>query len=404
MSERIDISFDSENTDSGKIIIDLPDDKPEIEFIHKDIPLLTSKGDFGLSLFYNSSLTFPTGIDSGFRIKYRHELKDKFLNRILFNNKFVLLASSSGTLYFIDIRSGVILNQLIFEGEVFEKTGVVIQNDFYVNSVNSVFKVNTIHEVLEKSSTKQIYIAPEGYYIWTDLNTNKKDIFFIEYNPVQKKSNIVQLNPENGHVILKQEFDMSEPDMSDVCIFKNNLVFINEENLFCWDMMEMKFTELKNAPEVNKFSLLCSSGNRLYIYSSDNMIYFSDSLTDFKPTGISRVLVNSLGAFGNYILLSKSNSWEIFTESGSLIFNDEDADTNYLQAISGNLICFSNKNKFLMYNSARFTEAEGIVIKSDDSSAQQDILAGAISDEVILCLTKSGILTGISNDKLNINV
>lgn len=404
MSERINISFEDEKSSGEKIIIDLPEEKPEKQMISRSVALLTSKGDSGLSMFYNSSLSFPTGIDSGFRIKYSKNLKDKFLNRILFNDKIVLLASSSGKLYFIDLDSGTIVNELIFEGEVFEKTGVVLQNDFYVNSVSSIFKINSKSEHLDNNSTHQIYTVSEGYFIWSDLNTNGQDIFFIEYNPSQKKSNLIHLNPENGHVIFKQEFEMNQPELSDICICKDNLIFICNDGLRVWNISSMSFIDIMNSPKVNKFSVLCTFDSRLYIYSTDNMIYFSDTLSDFKPTGVSRVLVNSFGAFEKYILLSKSNGWEIALESGSSIFTHEDIEVNFLQAISKNIFCFSNKNKLLLYNPEKFTEAEGIAIKSDDNSEPQEIIASAISNDIILCLTKNGILTGITNDKLNINV
>ena len=404
MSEKIDISFDNEKPSGDKIIIDLPEDKPVITSVARVIPELTSMGGKGLNLFYESMLIFPTGLESGYRLKYQVLLKDKFLNRILYNDKFIVAASFSGTLYFIESDTGVLKNEIIFEGETFEKSGLVLHNKFYINSVSSIFEIQAIDEFLDRNSAKQIYTVTQGYYIWTDLNTSSGDVFFVEYNPEEMKANLVQLNPDNGHVVFKQKFDMKKPEMSELCIFKDYVIFLCDNKTFAWSLIELKLSEIRDSPETNKFSILCSAGNRLFIYSSDNMIYYSDSLNDFKPTGIKRTLINSLGVMKKFVIFSKPDGWEIVTESGSPLYAHEDNDVNNLQAISNNIICLSKKNKLLMYNPEKFTEAEGIAIRSEDSTEVNEIIAAAINDKLILSLTKNGIVSGISNDKLNINV
>lgn len=401
MSEKIEISFDDFKKPE-KITIDLPDLIKTGRDTKLKVARLTSRGDRKLSMQYESGLTFPTGIDSGFRMKSSIQLADRFMNRILFNDSFVVLTSATGKVYFVDTESGLISGNLNFEGEVFEKTGVVIENSFYINSVVSIFCIKG--DIEKRESATQIYSVTSGYFIWTDLNAIGRNIFFIEYNPQNGFANLVALDSDNGRIICKNEFQTNSSDISDICSFGNMLIFIAGSEILCWSVEQLKFLNLPDLPEVSGDSIIAAGSNQIFIYSANDMIYGSFMPLHFKTTGISRRLINSIGVIGNYFVISKSDGWEIINDAGRVIYRHDDNDVNILQAMNVHIICLSIKNKLVMYNTNNFNEAEGIVLKSDNSDTIPEIISAAMSDTFIFALTKDGTFALITNDKLNINV
>ena len=163
MSERIIIDFDDNGKDDGnkkkdnageRIIIDFEDsiEKPEVMDI-SEIPessvekLLKSKvnsfykGSSGLNNYFESELIFPEGIDNSFRKIFSLKFADEFFNTILENNKFIILSSGKGNIYFIDRFTGKLKGKLFFENDSFEKTGIVYENRIFINSLKSVFEI-----------------------------------------------------------------------------------------------------------------------------------------------------------------------------------------------------------------------------------------------------------------------
>ncbi len=117
MNERIIIEFDDEEekkNEEDRIIIDLEETKEKfdptrrIENIEESYEekILKSKvnsfpaGNPHLSNSYESNLIFPEGIEQGFRKRFSLNLKDEFFNSILENNRFIVLSSKSGNVFF----------------------------------------------------------------------------------------------------------------------------------------------------------------------------------------------------------------------------------------------------------------------------------------------------------------
>ena len=141
MSERIIIEFDDEKDKKeekavkpeDRILIEFEDDIEnkeveetiEVEEIAESYEEKTLKTKFNsfclgspyLNYFYESGIKFPEGIENSFRKRFSLNLKDEFFNKILVNNRFVILTSVKGNIYKIDRFTGKLKDKILIEHE-----------------------------------------------------------------------------------------------------------------------------------------------------------------------------------------------------------------------------------------------------------------------------------------------
>ena len=431
MSERIIIDFDDNGKDDSnkkkdnageRIIIDFEDsiDNPEVMDI-SEIPessvekLLKSKvnsfykGSSGLNNYFESELIFPEGIDNSFRKKFSLKFADEFFNTILENNKFIILSSGKGNIYFIDRFTGKLKGKLFFENDSFEKTGIVYENRIFINSLNSVCEINN-----DEFKPKEIYRAESGYYLWSNLNRYKDNIIFTEYNPATKKSHLKIINLTNGNNINEYSFDTVSFLSDRICINNNRAYYLFDLNILVYDfdlntgtVHSLNKNEGLNKIYTDESSFIFNLGNKLFITTSSYEIYYldlPDSEINFKFSGIKNTYINSTGGFEDNLFTGTLEGWKLFKSSGLQIYSYEDEFENVIECISRNILVVSKKNRIVFYNLNRFQEAESYVISSDTNKESIEIISAVISGNEIFVLTKNGILEVYTNDKLNIHI
>ena len=432
MSKKIEISFDDEESNSKKnkekIEIDFDDiketeideDTPEKESElivnnRKDVTeeILNSTvdsffhGNPALTGFYDSELKFPEGIEKGFRRKYSVELKDTFLNTILENNKFIVLASTSGSVYFVDRFNGEIRGKVFLENAIFEKTGLVFENVIYVNSLSSIYKFEN-DSIGSRAAEREIYRTSSNYYIWSNLNLCKGNIIFIEYDALNKNANLKVIDTEKSNIIFDFQFEVND-FISDQIIVAGSFVFIANDNKLVEINLENHSS--KYIPLFFRMSSECKIfclNNNLYITNPKNELYYVDlksNSIDFKYTGIKSNYINSLAGFKDNIFIGTVYGWKLYKANGMLLYSCDDVDENKIEAVSKNLLIVSKTNKIVCHNLNKFQEAEGFALKSQDSDVDSEVIESVIiSFNDFFVLTKNGKLEAFTNDKLNIHI
>ena len=432
MSDKIEISFDDEETNSkknkDKIEIDFANNKEtetEEDTLEKDSEIIANNkkdvnekilnssvdsffhGNHALTGFYDSELKFPEGIEKGFRRKYSVELKDTFLNTILENNKFIVLASTSGSVYFVDRFNGEIRGKVFLENAIFEKTGLVFKNIIYVNSLSSIYRFNN-DVVGSDAAGQEVYRTSSNYYIWSNLNLCKGNIVFLEYDALNKKANLKVIDSETSIIIFDFQFEVND-FISDQIIVAGSLVFIANDNKLVEINLENHSS--KYIPLFFRMSSECRIfylNNNLYITNPKNELYYvylKSNSTDFKYTGIKSNYINSLAGFQDNIFIGTVYGWKLYKSNGMLLYSYDDVDENKIEAVSKNILIVSKTNKIVCHNLNKFQEAEGFALKSQDSDVDSEVIESVIiSYNDFFVLTKNGKLEAFTNDKLNIHI
>jgi hypothetical protein len=408
MPEKIVISFDDEKSEKSekKIIIDF---KPVEKINHSEViqnSLVNSfyKGNSHLTGYNAGEFKYPEGIESGFRKLYSLKLNDTFLNSILLNNKFIILSSANGNVYFIDRFKGELFSKCILKDEAFEKTGIVIENKVYLNSVKSLYRFDEL-----KNSFKEykFYESKDNYYIWSNLNKTGNDIIFLEYSPELKSAYLagytLSLKENEGQKISRgKEFSVFHY-LSDSVITQEDSVFVFCDNKiikFCVKNFSCKEYELKFniGPDTNFLYL----DGKIYFNNKNNeLFYFDDLNEDIKFTGIKCGYINSLSAFNDNLFIGTLNGWYLYKTSGVLLFSYEDIAENKIESLNKYMLVVSKENKIVFHNLNKFQEAEGFSVSSRGADSNK-IVSARIGDDEVFVLSKSGIVEAFSNDKLNL--
>ena len=321
MSEKIEISFDDEESNSKrnkeKIEIDFDEIKEtetgesiletKSELITNDLKDITEvtlnstvdsffHGNPALTCYSDSGLKFPEGIEKGFRRRYSVELKDTFLNSLLENNKFIVLTSSTGRVYFIDRFSGEIIERVFFENAVFEKTGFVFKNTIYVNSLSSIYKfANDL--IGSDDAGQEIYRTSSNYYIWSNLNLCKGNIVFIEFDTSNRKANLKVIDSETSNNIFDFQFEVTD-FISDHIVVTESLIFISYDNkLVKINLKDSTYKCISLFFKMRDDCRIFYLNNKIYITNPKNELYYLDlksNSIDFKYTGIKSNFINSL--------------------------------------------------------------------------------------------------------------
>lgn len=400
MAEKIVISFDDETPEKKekaeeKIIIDFkPAEKQDKSKEVKDSVVdFQYRGDSYLTGEDRSRLTYPSGLENGFGKIYSADLKDTFLNSILINNKFVILSSAGGSIYFIDRFKGELTSKCVIEGETFEKTGIVIKNNLYINSVCSIY---TFDESIKEN---KIYGSESGYYIWSHLNKLKDNIIFLEYSPEEKRAFAVLFNADSKEIVKGGEINVGHY-ISDSIITDGEYVYIFYDNVILKGDLKNNYIKSYQlnfgvSPDTN---FILTDG-KIYFNNSNNELFYLDIKNeDIKFTGIRSGFINSLASAGDNLFIGLINGWQLYKTSGMPVYTYEDITENRIETLNKHILAVSKGNKIIFHNLDKFQEAEGFSLTSDK------IISVRIGEDTVFVLSKNGILEVFNNDKLNIIV
>jgi hypothetical protein len=411
MSDKIVISFDDEKPGKSeeKIIIDF---KPVEKINHSEViqnSLVNSfyKGNSHLTGYNAGEFKYPEGIESGFRKLYSLKLNDTFLNSILLNNKFIILSSANGNVYFIDRFKGELFSKCILKEDAFEKTGLVIENKIYLNSVKSLYRFDELENSFKEN---KLYESKDNFYIWSNLNKAGNSVIFLEYSPELKSAYLAgySLFPneseEQKKISRGKEFQVLHY-LSDSVITQGDFVFIFCDNKiikFYFKDLSFKEYELKFniCPDTNFLYL----DGKIYFNNKNNELFYFDVLNeDMKFTGIKCGYINSLSAFSDNLFIGTLDGWYLYKTSGFLLFSYEDIAENKIESLNKYILVVSKENKIIFHNLNKFQEAEGFSVSSGNSGSDSDkIVSVRIGDEAVFVLSKNGIIEAFNNDKLNL--
>ena len=433
MSEKIIIEFDDEednktsaenkkqekHSEENRIVIDF-DNEPEkdekiievedIEAGYEEKILKSEinafyRGNPFLNNSYNTDLKFPEGIDKGFRKKFSVNLKDEFFNTILENNRYIILASRSGTVYLTDRFTGKIKDRILFENESFEKTGIVFENNIYLNSLKKIFRIRTNTE--GQNYQEEIYCADKDYFIWSSLNRYKDLIVFSEYNIPEKKAFIRIIDIKNINPVYDFKFEVKNFLSDRICISDGCAYILFDDSVLIYDLERMTSNDELLNIKTDENSFIFYLNYRIYITSHSNELFYMDLPPvnyRFKTTGIKNTYINSIGGFADNIFVGTLDGWKYYKSSGLQVYFHEDEYENKIECISKNILVISQSNKIVFCNLNRFQEAEGYVIASNEKNESVEIVSAVISNNEIFVLTANGILEVFTNDKLNIHI
>lgn len=424
MPDRIVIDFEDEKEDKGnaeraedqnRIIIDLGEEEKnteaEIPVMNYEEIIVNSKinscfrGNSYLNYSYDSELQFPEGIEQGFRKKFGLYIKDSFFNSILENNKFIILTSKNGNIYFVDRYKGSVKDKIFLEYESFEKTGLVYENTIFINSLKKIFLINDKDE--DKLKPDEIYFSTGEFFIWSNLNRYKDFLLFIEYSPLKKKAFLKILDLMNSETIYDFSFDVNNFVSDKICIADGCAYILFDSSFLVYDI-EKKFGEMHIMEiKTNENSFIFYLNYRIYITSHLNELYYLDIPPvnyRFRFSGIKNNYINSVGGFADNIFMGTLDGWKYYKSSGLAVYNYDDEYENKIEAICKNILAVSQKNKIVFCNLNRFQEAEGYVISSKEKDESVEIISAVFSENEIFVLTNNGILDVFTNDKLNIHL
>ncbi len=430
--ERIEISFDDDGNgkdnpkdqqedkqelqdqdqDNDKLEITFEDEKAEEisepeNTIESEIKALQLNsfyhGSPRIENYFNSDINFPEGIEKGFRESFKHNLKETFFNSILENNLYFIICSTNGSVYFIDRFTRQIKERASYGGVSFEKTGVVINNQIYLNYITALYSISN-EQIEEKNFPQTFYNSEQGYYIWSNLNYCDKLISFLEYNPEQKNGNFVLFDTVSQQCVFKETFNVRTYLNHLSPVIGNRIFFLVGNQLYICNLDKSTVETLPLNFESDENAMMFGIGNKLYLTSKDGKVYFLESGTwEFKYTGISEHFINSAAGFEDNIFIGTDSGWRYYKSNGVMVYSHDDTDENRVECTARNILVVSKKNKIVFHNLNLFQEAEGFVIK-DKEDALQEIFSSVISYNEIYVLTKQGILAGFTNDKLNIHI
>lgn len=419
MPERIIIEFpeDNSNENSGRLEIDIKEDisiTPKIN--HEEINrknILDAKinsfykGSANLNGFFKSDLKFPEGIDKSFRRKHHLEIKDNFLNSVLENNKYFILSSVSGNVYFIDRFDFSVKNKIFIEENVFEKTGLVVDNKVFVNSVKNIFEFkeenNDEHEIYYDS----IYTSERDFFIWSNLNRYKNLILFLEYNPESKKALLKIIDTANHFSITEFEFVSNDFLSDSICIGEGMVYILNDNKILICDLMTMDFREIKaDTPGFSTSHFLFQNYKLYFAKDLQEMFYINSSSKEsaYKYSGIKLNYINSLSGYGENLFIGTIDGWKCYKNNGLLVYSFDDEYENKVECCNENLVVIIKKNKFVIHNLNRFQEAESRTVSSVGRDESDDIVSVLISFNNLIVLTKDGIIELYADDNLNIHI
>ena len=433
MSEKIIIEFDdeeekkstAENKNRGKdneenrIIIDFnsePEKEEKIievgeieagfeEKIRNSEVNSFYRGNPYLNNSYNTDLKFPEGIDKGFRKKFSIKLKDEFFNSVLENNRYIILASRTGNIYLTDRFTGKLKDKILLENESFEKTGLVFDNNIYLNSLKKIFRIRTNTEGM--NFQEEIYCADKDYFVWSSLNRHKDLIIFSEYNIAGKKAFIRIIDTKNINPVYDFEFEVKKFLSDRICICDGCAYLLYDNSVLIYDLERMVAKEELLNVKTDENSFIFYLNYRIYITSHSNELLYIDMPPvnyRFKTTGIKNSYINSIGGFADNIFIGTLDGWKYYKSSGLQVYSHEDEYENKIECISKNILVISQSNKIIFCNLNRFQEAEGYVIASNEKNESVEIVSAVISNNDIFVLTANGILEVFTNDKLNIHI
>ncbi|MFA5405411.1 MAG: hypothetical protein WC358_10800 [Ignavibacteria bacterium] len=410
MPEKIVISFDDEKPGKpeDKIIIDLkytPKKKPDVK-IQNSIVDSNYKGNPYLTGFESSNLKYPEGLENGFRKIFSIKLNDTFLNSILLNNKFTILTSTAGKIFFIDRFKGNIHSQISLVNEPFEKTGVVIDNNIYVNSVKSVYGFKDISDGIKE---KKLYESKDDFFIWSNLNKVNKNIVFLEYSPLRKTSYLVNLpisaeDVDPTGITRYNEFSISHFLYDSVIVYNDFVFAFYDDKILKHNFANSSAKEYNLKFNINADTNFLMLDGKIYFNNQNNeLFYFDIANEEIRFTGIKCPYINSLAGFNDNIFIGTLNGWYLYKTTGVSLFSYEDINGNKIETLNTNILAVSNENKIIFHNLNKFQEAEGFTLTqgSMDSDSNK-IISAKIGEDMIFVLSKSGILEAFNNDKLNL--
>lgn len=407
MSEKIEISFDDEGKD--KIEVNLEPTLEEQIIIADKITEPASSivvpanfyyaGSQGANKFYDSLIEFPGGIESGFRKKFSIEFKDEFYSAVLTDNKNLILVSTKGTIYFIDKDSGELRGKVVLDNELVEKTGLIIEDEIYVNSLKRIYKVS-------ESNKEVLFNADESFYIWTNLNRYENSLLFAEYSDDAKKCRIILYDIKQGNYITLNEVKIDKFISDRIIVHNEKAYFIFDDKCVIINLKKNETEIIELGFETNERSFIFAI-NKGIVLVNNNEVYFLDVMHNdnvFKFTGIKENFINSGGGSGENVFLGTGSGWYHYKINGVLVTHYEDTEENIIEAISKNVLAISRRNKVVFYNLNKIQEAEGFILSSKDFNITQEIISVVFDRSLIYVLTHQGVLTAFSNDKLNIHV
>lgn len=419
MPERIIIEF-PEDSKSDKIEIDLKDEisvepvQPKIN--HEEVNrknILDSKinsfykGSANLNGFFKSDLKFPEGIDKSFRRKHHLEIKDNFLNSVLDNNKYFILSSVSGNVYFIDRFDFSIRNKIFIEENVFEKTGLVFENRIFINSVKNIFEFKEENNSDNEIYFDTIYSSERDYFIWSNLNRYKNLILFLEYNPESKKALLKIIDTANHFSITEFEFTSNDFLSDSICIGEGIAYILNDDKILVCDLLSMDFREVKiETPGFTTSHFLFQNYKSYFAKDLQELFYLNSSAKEngYKYSGIKLNYINSLSGYGENLFIGTIDGWKCYKNNGLLVYSFDDEYENKVECCNENLVVIVKKNKFVIHNLNRFQEAESRTVSSQGRDECDDIVSVMISFNNLVVLTKDGIIELYSDDNLNIHI
>lgn len=411
MPEKIIISFDDEKpekTDKSEepIIINLKTEKKEnpSDEIRKSTVNLFYKGNQQLTGCEASNLKYPEGLENGFRKIFSMKLNDVFLNSLLFNNRYIVTSSFSGSIFFIDRFNGKIISRLALSNESFEKTGIVIDNNIFLNSVNSIFTFNINEDVIKE---KKLYGAESGNYIWSNLNRIGDKIVFLEYSPSEKKAQLINfsLPSESTDTIDFQkvlDFSVSTHLFDSVIIYYDYVFAFYDNKILEYNFNNSTLKQYDLNFRINADTNFLLLDGKIYFNNKNNeLFYFDIANEDIKYTGIKSIYINSLSGFSDNLFVGALDGWYLYKTSGVLVFSFDDIKENKIETLNKNILAVSSENKIVFHNLNKFHEAEGFTVTSG-SMDSDNIISAKIGEEAIFVLSKNGILEAFNNDKLNL--
>jgi hypothetical protein len=410
MPEKIVISFDDDKPEKSeeKIIIDLkstPKEKPEVK-IQSSVVNSFFRGNSHLTGFESSSLKYPEGLENGFRRIFSVKLNDVFLNSILLNNNFAILSSTTGKIFFIDRFNGNTNSKISLVNESFEKTGIVLDNNVYENSVKSLYGFEIIGDGIKE---KKLYEASGGFYIWSNLNKFNDNIIFLEYSLLEKTSYLVSYSitteeKDLSRVWRSKEFSVSH-FLYDSVIVHNDFAFLfYDDKILKYNIINSSIEEYHLKFNINADSNFLLLDGKIYFNNKNNELFYFDILNeDIRFTGIKCPYINSITGFNDNIFIGTINGWYLYKTTGVLLFSYEDINGNKIETLNKNILAVSNENKIIFHNLNKFHEAEGFSLSQGSMDSDTDkIISARIREDMIFVLSRNGILEAFNNDKLNL--
>lgn len=422
MPERIIIEFpeDLNNEKNDKLEIDINDEisiqsiEPKVnqeEVNRKNIldAKINSfyKGSANLNGFFKSDLKFPEGIDKSFRRKHHLEIKDNFLNSVLENNKYFILSSVTCNVYFIDRFDFSVKNKIFIEENVFEKTGLVVDNKVFVNSVKNIFEFKEESNGEAEIYYDSIYTSERDFFIWSNLNRYKNLILFLEYNPESKKALLKIIDTANHFSITEFEFVSNDFLSDSICIGEGMTYVLNDDKILICDLMTMDFREIKvETPGFSTSHFLFQNYKLYFAKDLQELFYINSSSKEsaYKYSGIKLNYINSLSGYGENLFIGTIDGWKCYKNNGLLVYSFDDEYENKVECCNENLVVIVKKNKFVIHNLNRFQEAESRTVSSAGRDESDDIVTVLISFNNLIVLTKDGIIELYADDNLNIHI